>query len=248
MVATVIKDKMSANKRSTLAPAASGNGHHHGAEVASLHEYNMFMDKEIQKRLSQVSDYVAVKHLSDDCVANVFVNNVVKTTSKKSLKRAVKSAISSFTDLSAWSYDLTAARQNAGTDVTNSNNNNRKAFEKPPSRMSRDSYTSSTGWKEPRMRDIVFPFCHFADTKRYIEQYRYDHTYNVGPLGREPIDITTCKIVAVSSTNRPHVSAEASPPAPSVTPTTQQLQKLSPPNMTPSSLAQTPAISSHYLP
>lgn len=44
-------------------------------------------------------------------------------------------------------------------------------------------------WRDYRPKEINFVFKHYPDWQRYIEQYRYEHTYNFGPLSKEMIDI-----------------------------------------------------------
>ena len=78
-----------------------------------------------------------------------------------------------------------------------------KKIEKSSGKLSRDKDSSSNLWKDFKPKQIHYIFRHYSDAKRYIEQYRYEHTYNFGPLSREPIEITTCKIVPIQETPSP---------------------------------------------
>ena len=44
-------------------------------------------------------------------------------------------------------------------------------------------------WRDYRPKEINFVFKHYIEWQRYIEQYRFEHTYNFGPLSKEMIDL-----------------------------------------------------------
>ena len=165
----------------------NNNSNHHRRTAhpddnhASQHEYNYFLDRDIQKRLH---------HLAESDTRRAWANEYTWITSNPQYVGPPKSqksrrAILLPDDFTGWS-DGGGPNANSGAEAS-------KKQEKI-NKLSREK-ESSTGWKDYRMRDISFEFRHYGDVSKYMEQYRYEHTYNVGPLGREPIEITTCKIV-----------------------------------------------------
>lgn len=174
LLSVVTADSMNKDGRQQKQPADDN--------PSSQHEYNYFLDKEIQRKLLGISDSDAYSPWGRDSFRNP---TPILTSPPKSQRSRLRNIFKE--ELCGWT-DAAVAIATVPESAA------KKADKLVSQRTNRDK-ESSLGWKDQRVRDITYDFKHYGDVTRYMEQYRYEHTYNFGPLGREPIEITTCKII-----------------------------------------------------
>lgn len=153
----------------------------------SNHEFNMFLDHEIQKKLLDISE----KGYDDD-VFFMGNSNFIQPQVQTAVKNTNRVRYPKYEEFCSWQDSGKYPKDNV------------KKPENKTSRLNRERESSNALWKDFKPKEIQYIFKHFTDTAQYIEQYRYDHTYNFGPLSREPIQITTCKIVPLRDTLSPN--------------------------------------------
>ena len=132
----------------------------------SNHEYNFFLDKEIQKKL------IAYDESSEE------VLNHFRTNSGLTRAYAVKCIIKD--DFCGWSAE-TSFRP------------------KKPEKVVRPVQKEAPRWDTGRpAKEINYVFKHYRDSKDYMNQYRLEHTYNFGPLGKDgaTVEIHTTRVTS----------------------------------------------------
>ena len=117
------------------------------------HEYNYFLDRELQEQLLSYEDSVYERGMA----APLMLKTALVSAATEG--RPVRTKII-LDDISGW---------------TNFENPPKivKAPEKPATKIR----TRDISLRDPRQKDIQVDFYHFLDNEKYMEQYRYDHTY-----------------------------------------------------------------------
>ena len=147
----------------------------------SQHENNLFLDREIQKSLLSVEEGEEEEEVQKTIlgISPQALNSTNTTTTKESPSTGNKSAIVKgsrlLDDFEAWCPDPTIKL--------------RKPDKQHRTHKDRDfPRWESISSKDYRPKEISFVFKHHREWRRYMDQYRQEHTYNFGPLGERVID------------------------------------------------------------
>ena len=151
---------------------------------ASKHENNHLLDREIQLQMLEVDE-----DERDKALVAAFNNQTTsknQSTQSSNQPTMPSSGNSSSKQKSAQPVSSSSRQEDFCAWCPNGTVKLRKLDKASKTQQKEREYHV---WRDYRPKEINFVFKHYPDWQRYIEQYRYEHTYNFGPLSKEMIDI-----------------------------------------------------------
>ena len=148
---------------------------------AAKHENNHVMDRRLQVQMLELDEAEKEKDLVNTLNQNSFPGlqliqgnktEAPSSGSSSSKQKSLASAVSKQEGFCAWCPDPNVKLRKP--DKVAKTQQKEREFHV---------------WRDYRPKEINYVFKHYMDWRRYIEQYRYEHTYNFGPLSKEMIDI-----------------------------------------------------------
>ena len=146
------------------------------------HEYNQFLDREIQKKLLSIED-----DDDDDLQRSTVGEYLSACAASGQLGRAKNSGSKSakaYEHFDAWCPE-SSRKQRKSERQQRVSLREREQLPKWELAAGKDYY---------RQKDISYSFRHYGDWRKYAEQYRKEHTYNFGPLEGKDFEVPSPKL------------------------------------------------------